>query len=220
VPRRAHPEADDSSGRGEHGPIDQVFPSFAPIGALDVFLNAGKSADVNSLAVTLEGLVNRTTPRIYISDNSSAANLWLSEINAPADDDERHLHAHREVSIGDRRHRRLRRRGPRYAESRDYDRRNQGRYRLLGGALYHVDRAALIRCRSSRICGPITLRRKLAVYQYELDNYAGLASHRNIIGLTPDIPGNLRDYAVATKALDGFGSIREMARRRRCSGTI
>jgi hypothetical protein len=45
---------------GINWPPDQVFPSFAPVGPLDVVIMPGHAADVLTLAVTLEGIVNRT----------------------------------------------------------------------------------------------------------------------------------------------------------------
>src|SRR4051794_10859109 len=64
-------------------PTDQVFPSFAAIGALDVIGTSGRAPDVMALLASLEGIVNRTRPRIYLDGNSDSDHLWLTEIGAP-----------------------------------------------------------------------------------------------------------------------------------------
>ena len=185
---------------GMNWPSGQQFPSFAPVATLDVFRSNNRAADVMSMIVTLQGTVNRTLPRIYVSGGSASDNLWLSELGVASQE------------VGDP-----------FALV--------GKYRgELAGVVITDDAQPDTLDLATTIAGlqngivaspalaealtaaPYSLpvladlrsnhfQSNLAVYQYELDHYAAQANHRLIIGLTPGIPGNLRDYAVATRAM-------------------
>src|SRR5262249_38496567 len=64
-------------------PDAQQFPSFAPPVSLDVIAASGRAADTMAMLASLQGVVNRAQPRIYIHDGGSADSLWLSELAVP-----------------------------------------------------------------------------------------------------------------------------------------
>src|SRR5262249_42927370 len=79
-------DASIDAGLGPTGmtwPADQVFPSFAAIGSLDVIGIAGRPNDVMALLTSLQGIVNRTRPRIFLDEGGDRDRLWLGEIGAP-----------------------------------------------------------------------------------------------------------------------------------------
>ena len=108
-------------------PDGQAFPTFAPPAAtLDVVNEPGLVGDSGvcdmcTLMVTLEGLINRTQPRIWLSYGSPGP-VALPDRggNEPR---RRPALAHHEVQLGDRGDRHLRRHGRRHAQPRDDDRR-------------------------------------------------------------------------------------------------
>jgi hypothetical protein len=61
-------------------PPGQAFPTFAPLGTLDVVDTTSLDAGVITVATTLEGLVNRTQPRIYLA--AGAGDIWLPKLDA------------------------------------------------------------------------------------------------------------------------------------------
>jgi hypothetical protein len=181
-------------------PSEQVFPSFAQIAALDVIGSSGRPADVMTLLVTLEGVVNRARPRIYIDSGSDSDRLWLTEIGAPTApaSDPLALVAKYAGELA----------GVVITDDAQPDTLNLATT-IAGETGAIVASPAL----AATLTAPpyslhvvsdlraLHLTSKLAVYQYQLDHYASAATHRMIIGLTPAIPGHLRDYAVACGAM-------------------
>jgi hypothetical protein len=181
-------------------PVGQVFPSFAPIANLDVVLSPGRPADMITLVVTLQGIVNKTRPRIYVSEDTNAAKLWLNEMKAVTATvvDPLTLVTKYKAEVA----------GIVIYDDAVIDTLNLATTiaGVKGGIVASPGIAATLTAAPYQLPVLADLRTnhfasKLDVYQYELDNYAPLASHRLIIGLTPDIRGNLRDYAIATGAL-------------------
>ncbi|HEX9105404.1 MAG TPA: FG-GAP-like repeat-containing protein, partial [Polyangia bacterium] len=182
-------------------PPGQAFPSFGPIGALDVIDLTALPADQQTLVVTLAGLVNRARPRIYTADDGGEGKtFWLDKIGAPT------------TSFSDP-----------FALVGKY----QGE--LAGLVIYDdtlvdtVNLATVIAAQQGGVVAspsvaatlghaPYSLpvladlrinhfASKLDVYQYELDHWSANATHRLIVGLNPTIAAHLRDYAVATQAM-------------------
>src|SRR5262249_42602936 len=190
----------------------QVFPSFAPVGPLDVVEMPGHAADVLTLAVTLEGIVNRTRPRIYVSDGGDGDRLWLDELHGltPKVFDPPTLLPKYRAEI---------------AGIVIYDDALADTLNLAttiagveGGVVASPALGATLKAAPYNLPVIADLRThhfasKLDVYQYELDNYGAKTTHRLIIGLTPTIGDHLRDYAVATKALTVWSDPRVAAEK-------
>jgi hypothetical protein len=192
--------ADAAPQLGMSWPPDQVFPSFAPIVSLDVIANSGMPADQSAMLVTLQGQVNKTQPRIYVSDGGAGDQLWLTELAVPT------------TTVTDP-----------YALVTKYASEVKGIVITDDAQPATLDLATTIAGQTGAIVASPAIAAKLTappysfavtadlrtnhfaasldVYQYELDHYAQDATHRLIIGLTPSIPDHLRDYAVATGAM-------------------
>jgi hypothetical protein len=185
---------------GLHWPDDQVFPSFAPIQPLDVIAGHDRPADVESLIVTLEGLVNRKQPRIYVDYGGSSDTLWLNEIGVAhtAVADPLALVAKYKAEIA----------GIVITDPAQPDTLNLATT-IAGqkdGIVASPALAATLTAAPYALPVLDDLRTlhfgsTLDVYQYLYDHYSAGASHRLITGLDKNIPGHLRDYAVATKAM-------------------
>jgi hypothetical protein len=181
-------------------PQGQIFPSFAPPGALDVVMSSGRANDVLTLVTTLQGLVNKTVPRIYISDDGTTARLWLTEMHATTtvvSDPLSLLTKYRSeiagIVIDD----------DAVPDTLNLATTIAG---LKGGIVASPALATTLTAAPYNLPVLDDLRTnhfasKLDVYQYELDHYSAQATHRLIIGLTPSIVDHLRDYAVATQAM-------------------
>ena len=169
-------------------PASQQFPSFAPVGPLDVIDAPGRPNDALTMLVTLQGVVNRTAPRIYVSDGGAGDRLWLAELAVPA------THVSDPFAL--------------VAKYRDevagiviYDDAQPDTLNLAttiagqsSAIVASPALAATLTARALRpagrspICATNHFASKLEVYQYELDHYSARATHRLIIGLTPSIP--------------------------------
>jgi hypothetical protein len=183
-------------------PTTQQFPTFGPIGALDVIDVSSLSADQQTLAVTLEGLINRTRPRIYVEDNDGEGKtFWLNQLGATS-----------MTTFTDP-----------YALVAKYQSELDGIVIYDNTQLDTINLACVIAGQQRGIVASPTVATtltaapyslpviadlrtnhfasKVAVYQYELQNYSASATHRLIVGLNPSIAGNLRDYAIATQAM-------------------
>jgi hypothetical protein len=184
---------------GMSWPAAQVFPSFASVGDLDVVLSSGLANDVLTLATTLQGIVNRTKPRIYISDDGTAAKLWLTEMSAKTTtaDTMSLVTKYRSELAG------IVVYDDTLADTLNLATTIAG---VKGGVVASPALAAKLQIAPYNLPVLADLRSnhfasKLDVYQYELDNYASLTTHRLLVGLTPSIVDHLRDYAVATTAM-------------------
>jgi hypothetical protein len=185
---------------GINWPPGQIFPIFAAPGVLDVVQSGGRAVDMISLIVTLQGTVNKTQPRIFVDDGGSSTRLWLKELhaatNAVSDPLTLVTKYRTEIAgivIDD----------AALADTLDLATTIAGQ---KGGIVASPSLATTLAAAPYSLPVLADLRTnhfttKLAVYQYELDHYAAGANHRLIIGLTPAIPGHLRDYAVATGAM-------------------
>ena len=196
--------ADASDGAtaatGMTWPPGQVFPSFPPPGNLDLFVSTSQPSDVLSLVVTLQGLVNRTLPRIFVSDGSTPTKLWLSEMNAVTTTvtDPLALVTKYRSEIA----------GIVIDDDALVDTLNLATTiaGVKGGIVASPALATTLTAPPYSLPVLADLRTnhfasKLDVYDYELANYASATTHRLIIGLTPAIVDHLRDYAVATQAM-------------------
>ena len=186
--------------RGMSWPATQQFPSFAPIDSLDVIASANRPADVRAMLVTMQGVINRWQPRIYVTDDGVGDRLWLSEIGAPVTmvDDPFALVAKYKSELA----------GMVVTDPVQPDTLNLATVIAGQSGLIVVSPALATMLSAPPYSMTVVsdlrdqhFASKLAVYQYELDHYAGAATHRLIVGLTPDIPDHLRDYAVATRGL-------------------
>ncbi len=183
-------------------PPGQAFPSFGPIGALDVIDITGLPADQQTLAVTLAGLVNRQKPRIYTEDDGGEGKtFWLDKIAPPSTTtftDPYALVAKYKSELG----------GIVIYDDTLADTLNLATViaaqkggvvaspavaGTLGAAPYSLPTLADLRTNH--------FASKLDVYQYELDHWSADATHRLMVGLNPSIGAHLRDYAVATQAM-------------------
>ena len=67
-------------------PLGQALPTFARPQSLDVAVLTAPSSDINVLFATLQGIVNRVRPRIYLVEahQSGSEDLsWLNSLNVP-----------------------------------------------------------------------------------------------------------------------------------------
>lgn len=187
-------------------PDGQAFPTFAPPAAtLDVVDETGLArdsgvCDMCTLVVTLQGLVNRTQPRIWVTDRSSQQALWLAQIGAGTNDvaDPMTLVTKYRSEIA----------GIVIYDDRILDTLNLATTiaGVKGGIVASPALSSILTAAPYSLPVLDDLRTQaftsaMAVYQYEYDNYASLTTHRLITGLEIGIPDHLRDYAVATKAM-------------------
>jgi hypothetical protein len=181
-------------------PQDQVFPSFGTIADLDVVDLAGLAKDQITLLVTLEGLVNRTRPRIYVLDGAEGKRFWLDQLGVSTHEvsDPLVLVSKYASEIG----------GIVIYDDTQIDTLNLATTLagLQGGVVASPALAPTLTAAPYHLNVLADLRTnhfasKLDVYAYQLDQLGGAATHRLIIGLNPQIAGDLRDYAVATHAL-------------------
>src|SRR4051794_13427519 len=63
-------------------PETQIFPRFGPVTTLDVVETDGRSNGEITLLVTLQGLVNRRKPRIWVLEGGARRFFWLNQIGA------------------------------------------------------------------------------------------------------------------------------------------
>jgi hypothetical protein len=182
-------------------PDSQVFPTFGPVRNLDVVEIAGRSNGEITLLVTLQGLVNRTQPRIWVLENSERKRFWLDQLGATT------------TGVA----------GPLPLITK-YRNEIAGIVVYDGAQPDTVNVATTIAGVESAIVAPPELvtvltaapyslpvvadlrtnhfTGKLDAYRYELAQYGSRATHRLVIGLDPTKHvGSLRDYAVATGAL-------------------
>src|SRR5215831_1358129 len=169
---------------GIYWPDTQVFPNFAPVGTLDVVESAGRASDEITLLVTLQGLVNRQQPRIWVLDDSERKRFWLDQLGVattPASGPLPLILKYRSEIQG----------------IVVYDE-GQGDTVNLATAMAGIQNgivaspalAAVLSAAPYQLPVLADLRNnhfagKLAVYRYELEQFGALASHRLLIGLNP-----------------------------------
>ncbi|HEV3359351.1 MAG TPA: GxGYxYP domain-containing protein [Pseudonocardiaceae bacterium] len=183
---------------GIRWPAGQALPSFGRPRSLDVANLTGRPADEQLLLTTLQGVVNRDRPSIYlIQPQNEGPTTWLAELGVP----------YQQVS-----------------EPLDLLTRYRDRVRgaivhdpavpatvnvattlagLRDGVVTSAELAA-----SAGLPVLVDLRGRfstdLAAYTWAVDNLWSSTSHRLLIGLDPNVAGYLRDYAVANRAMCVF----------------
>ncbi|KAF9118528.1 hypothetical protein BGX30_004521, partial [Mortierella sp. GBA39] len=80
----AEPAANpSSSSSGIKWPESQALPSFAKVKHLDV-ADVYDAGDVKIMMATLQGIVNRNQPRIYLLENQEEGKMtWLNDLKVP-----------------------------------------------------------------------------------------------------------------------------------------
>jgi GxGYxYP putative glycoside hydrolase C-terminal domain/GxGYxY sequence motif in domain of unknown function N-terminal len=186
------------SGPGISWPAGQALPSFTPPMHLDVADLRSLSVDLQLLATTLQGVVNRNRPRIFVlQQQNEGATTWLDGLGVPyteASGPASLLAAYRSEIQG----------------AIVYDPAVPGTINVattLAGlrncvvtsadlaASYNLPVAADLRDRFAT---------DLAAYSWALSALWPAATHRMVIGLDPGISSYLRDYAVANRAFVMF----------------
>lgn len=67
-----------------HWPKNQALPSFAKVTQLDVTDVYDAPGDIKLLMATLQGIVNRAEPRIYLLENKEEGKMtWLNDLEVP-----------------------------------------------------------------------------------------------------------------------------------------
>jgi hypothetical protein len=195
VPLRANASERPS---GIRWPVGQALPSFGRPRFLDVADLSGTTPDVQLLLTTLQGIVNREQPSIYLlQPQNEGLTTWLAELGVPYQQLDTPL-----------------------------DLLNRYRDRVRGAIVYDPAVAATVNV-ATTLAGlrdavatsaelaattglPVLtdLRGRfaddLAAYTWAVDNLWSATSHRLLVGLDPAVSGYLRDYAVATRAMVVF----------------
>jgi hypothetical protein len=187
-------------GPGLAWPSNQSFPSFAPFTALDVIDLDGRPADEATLLATLQGLVNRTQPRIYLlSGQGEGKTFWLDQISATKTNTTDALGLVQKYAaevaglvIDD----------PAQIDTVNLATTIAG---VENGVVVSPGLAVQLQAAPYNLPVLVDLRNnhfasKLAVYQYGFDNYVSRGAHRLIIGITGQNAAGPRDLAVATGA--------------------
>jgi hypothetical protein len=194
------PDGGDPAVTSLYWPAEQSFPSFAPIAALDVVDVDGLPADKQRMLASLQGLINRTQPRIYLeSGEAEGTTFWLDHISVPKNvvSDPLSLITKYATEIE----------GMEITDDAQVDTNN------LATALAGVDNAivvspalaAQLSAAPYQVAVKNDLRMnhftsKLDVYQWELDHVAPLTTARLMVGLNPAAALGPRDRAVAAQA--------------------
>lgn len=185
---------------GLRWPSNQSFPSFAPIASLDVIDVTGLSADKLLMLVTLQGLVNRKQPRIYLeSAEGEGKTFWLDKIQVPktvvTDPFALVTKYADEISgivITDDAQSDTINLATTIAGVQDGIVASPALAAQLGSAPYNLPTLADLRT--------YHFTSALAVYQYEYDHFASQTTDRMLAGLNPKIANGPRDLAVAASA--------------------
>jgi hypothetical protein len=196
----------DGAAPGITWPVGRSFPSFPPVQSLDFVDISSATADEQYLYVTLEGIVNRTQPRIYTRDAAQdhedvdGGPFWLGMTNIPVNHvaDPMTLVAKYKSEVAG-----IVIYDPALIDTVNLATTIAG---LQGGIVASPTLATTLTAAPYDFPILADLRTNAftsadAVYQYELTHYQGLATDRMIIGLDPTKTDPLRDYAIATRAL-------------------
>ncbi len=186
--------------KGIEWPADHSFPTFQAIRTLDLVSSKLLNNDNANMVMSLQGIVNRSEPRIYITGFNGNDKTWIAEWGAKTTD---------VSSISDL--------------VMKYKSEIKGMVIYDDAQLDTTDLAITMAGVHDIIVvspkdadtyknAPFSLpvfadlrenkfKSALEVYQFEYDKYAQLATHRMIFGLDPGIRDHLRDYCVAVKGL-------------------
>ncbi len=201
----------DAGNGGIRWPQDQALPTFAPPRHLDVVSlsdDSSSNSELTQMFVTLEGIVNRREPRIYVIENqpNEGAYSWLNDMKIPYtvhtnpwevfDDYVREVKG---VIIYD----------PALIDTTDIATTLAG---LQDGIVVSPDLAQKLTAAPNHLPVLADLRGKftsaLDAYTWEYQNLGPQTTHHMLIGLSPattsdqKVPfGFLRDYAVANRAM-------------------
>ncbi|HWE30322.1 MAG TPA: GxGYxYP domain-containing protein, partial [Polyangia bacterium] len=196
------PDLTAPSPTGLTWPPGQAFPTFPPIAALDVVDLGPLTSDQVTLFVTLAGLVNRTTPRIYTLNNGDGEGktFWLDKmtytktmIANPYTLITKYQSEVKGIIVYDDTQMDTINLATTIAGQTNAIVASPAQATLLTAAPYSL--ALLVDLRNNKFTN------KLDIYTYEYNLYSAGATHRLICGLNPAIAGNLRDYAVATQSM-------------------
>lgn len=194
-------DADASAPMGLDWPVGKSFPTFPPIASLDVADVSAATAEQHYLFTTLEGLVNRKQPRIYLQSNDSeGATFWLDQLKVPTNKvaDPMSLVTKYASEIAG-----MVVYDPALLDTVNLATTIAG---VQGGVVVSPTLAATLGAapyslKTIEDLGSHHFASNVDVYSYELANYASAATTRCIVGLNPSISDALRDWAVATKAM-------------------
>ncbi|GJM81090.1 hypothetical protein HMSSN139_35860 [Paenibacillus sp. HMSSN-139] len=65
-------------------PKSQALPSFGKVKRLDVADVVNSPGDIRLMLATLQGVINRSEPRIYLLENEEEGKMtWLNDLNVP-----------------------------------------------------------------------------------------------------------------------------------------
>ncbi len=196
VPTNANAATDPTSGI--RWPSGQALPSFARPRFLDVADLTGRSADEQLLLTTLQGVVNRDRPSIYLlQPQNESPTTWLTELGVPyrqVGDPLDLLASYRDRVRGAIIH------DPAVPATVNVATTLAG---LHDGVATSAEFAA-----STGLPVLTDLRGRFATdldaYTWAVTNLWSSTSHRLLIGLDPNVAGYLRDYAVANRAMVVF----------------
>jgi hypothetical protein len=179
-------------------PTGQALPRFATPVKLDVADMSSVPADQQALLTTLQGIVNRSTPRMYLlQPGNEGLDTWLDDIAVPYQETSTPmslLTKYRSEITG----------------AVIYDTNVTGTINVATSmaALHHAVATDAATASSAGLPVVANLTGKfstdLAAYTWAFKNLWPHLTHRMIIGLDPAIPGFLRDYAVANNCLVVF----------------
>ena len=196
LPSTANAATDPTAGL--RWPAGQALPSFGRPRSLDVADLTGRPADEQLLLTTLQGLVNRDRPSIYLlQPQNEGPTTWLTELGVPYQ---------------------------RVSEPLDLLTRYRDRVRgaivtdpavpatvnvatTLAGLRDGVATSAELAAGAGLpVLADLRGRfsTELSAYTWAVHNLWPSTSHRLLIGLDPNVAGYLRDYAVANRAMVVF----------------
>jgi hypothetical protein len=185
-------------------PMNRAFPRFAAFDTLDVIDVEGRPDDEKNLFATLEGVVNRTQPRVYLLDGfGEGKTFWLDLLGLPAASVNRVADPYSLVTKY-----RSELAGVVITDDAVSDTVN------LATTFAGVKRAVVAspalaaRLTAAPYLLPVVadlrtnaFKSKLEVYDYGLQQLGSQVSHRILCGISPSVSGYVRDYAAATGAM-------------------
>lgn len=192
------PSTANADPSGIRWPADQALPSFARPRTLDVADLTGRPADEQLLLTTLQGLINRDRPSIYLlQPQNEGPTTWLTELGVPYRQAAQPLDL-----LATYRHR------VRGAIIHDPAIPATVNVATTLAGLHDAVATSADLAQTTGLPVLIDLRGRfatdLAAYTWAIDNLWPATSHRLLIGLDPRVAGYLRDYAVANRAMVVF----------------
>lgn len=188
-----------ADARGLDWPGSRIFPRFTDVERLDVIETKTIPAGFLTPFATLQGLVNRAEPRIYLLEDFMPSQLWLKELGVPtqtARDPLQLIVKYRSEIAG----------LVIYDEGQPHTLNLATTIAAQRGAIVAAGQAA-DRLRGAPFHLPVLddlrgrFQSKIQIYTYMINNFSAAANRRMLIGLDPFFKGHLRDYAMATNSL-------------------